>query len=65
MRVYNYSYFRDTTATRECTNTSDHFTNKKTSVLHYQMQSTLQYPVLANTDGELTVLWMQSHLSST
>lgn len=56
MRVYNYFYFRDTTATRECTNTSDHFTNKKNSVLHYQMQPTLQYPVLANTDGELTVL---------
>lgn len=35
---------------------------KKTSVLHCQIQSTLQYPVLANPDGELTVLWMQSQL---
>lgn len=48
MTVYNFFYFCDTTATRECTNTNDHFTNKKT-VLHYQIQSTLQHSVLANT----------------
>lgn len=29
MRVHNYYYFHDTTATRERTNTSNHFTNKK------------------------------------
>lgn len=37
-------------------NTSDY--KQKPSVLHYQIESTLQYPELANTDGELTALWL-------